>query len=141
MGNPTFRHQDSLVQSAPVVSLTAEQIDNAARHLQAVFTTLRWRVPLYLWSLHGAQSVLNAAMAQSATCLFPAGCTTALCRSQLAALVMQLAEQGSQQVTRNIHSNFLLKMANALTQNAEAISDALATFSACIGLCRWRRSS
>lgn len=43
-------------------------------------------------------------------------------------LVMQLAEQGSQQVTRNIHSNFLLKMANALTQNAEAISDALATF-------------
>lgn len=125
---PTFQHQDSLVQSAPVVSLTAEQIDNAARHLQAVFTTLRWRVPLYLWSLHGAQSVLNAAMAQSATCLFPAGCTTALCRSQLAALVMQLAEQGSQQVTRNIHSNFLLKMANALTQNAEAISDALATF-------------
>ncbi len=125
---PTFQHQDSLVQSAPVVSLTAEQIDNAARHLQAVFTTLRWRVPLYLWSLHGAQFVRDDVTLHSATCLFPAGCTTALCRSQLAALVMQLAEQGSQQVTRNIHSNFLLKMANALTQNAEAISDALATF-------------
>lgn len=54
---PTFQHQDTLVQSAPVVSLTAEQIDNAARHFQAVFTTLRWRVPLYLWSLYGAQFV------------------------------------------------------------------------------------
>ncbi|MFJ7172717.1 ImcF-related family protein [Citrobacter freundii] len=125
---PTFQHQNSLAQSAPVVSLTAEQIDNGARHLQAVFTTLRWRVPLYLWSLYGAQSVLNAATAQSATCLFSPACTTALCRSQLTSLAMQLAEQGTQQVTRNIHDNFFLKMANALTQNAEAISDALSAF-------------
>lgn len=136
---PTFQHQDTLVQSAPVVSLTAEQIDNAARHFQAVFTTLRWRVPLYLWSLYGAQFVRDDVTLHSATCLFPAGCTTALCRSQLTSLAMQMAEQGTQQVTRNIRDNFLLKMANLLMPGAEAISESLSTFSARIGLCRWRR--
>lgn len=125
---PTFQHQDTLVQSAPVVSLTAEQIDNAARHLQAVFTTLRWRVPLYLWSLYGAQFVRDDVTLHSATCLFPAGCTTALCRSQLTSLAMQMAEQGTQQVTRNIRDNFLLKMANLLMPGAEAISESLSTF-------------
>ncbi|MBJ8678920.1 type VI secretion protein VasK [Citrobacter freundii] len=125
---PTFQHQDTLVQSAPVVSLTAEQIDNAARHFQAVFTTLRWRVPLYLWSLYGAQFVRDDVTLHSATCLFPAGCTTALCRSQLTSLAMQMAEQGTQQVTRNIRDNFLLKMANLLMPGAEAISESLSTF-------------
>ena len=125
---PTFQHQQTLVQSTPVVSLTAEQIDNAARHLQAVFTTLRWRVPLYLWSLHGAQFVRDDVTLHSATCLFPAGCTTALCRSQLTSLAMQVAEQGTQQVTCNIRDNFLLKMANLLIPGAEAISESLSTF-------------
>ncbi|WP_422388586.1 ImcF-related family protein [Citrobacter europaeus] len=64
----------------------------------------------------------------SATCLFPAGCTTALCRSQLTSLAMQMAEQGTQQVTRNIRDNFLLKMANLLMPGAEAISESLSTF-------------
>jgi type VI secretion system protein ImpL len=125
---PTFQHQQALVQSAPVVSLSAEQTDNAARHLQAVFTTLRWRVPLYLWSLHGTQFVRDDVTLHSATCLFPAGCTTALCRSQLTSLAMQMAEQGTQQVTRNIRDNFLLKMANLLMPGAEAISESLSTF-------------
>lgn len=122
---PTFQHQQALVQSAPVVSLSAEQTDNAARHLQAVFTTLRWRVPLYLWSLYGTRDDVTL---HSATCLFPAGCTTALCRSQLTSLAMQMAEQGTQQVTRNIRDNFLLKMANLLMPGAEAISESLSTF-------------
>lgn len=125
---PTFQHQQALVQSAPVVSLSAEQTDNAARHLQAVFTTLRWRVPLYLWSLHSTQFVRDDVTLHSATCLFPAGCTTALCRSQLTSLAMQMAEQGTQQVTRNIRDNFLLKMANLLMPGAEAISESLSTF-------------
>lgn len=122
---PTFQHQPALVQSAPVVSLSAEQADNAVRHLQAVFTTLRWRVPLYLWSLHGTRDDVTL---HSATCLFPAGCTTALCRSQLTSLAIQMAEQGTQQVTRNIRDNFLLKMANLLMPGAEAISESLSTF-------------
>lgn len=41
---------------------------------------------------------------------------------------MHMAEQGTQQVTRNIRDNFLLKMANLLMPNAEAISDSLTTF-------------
>ncbi|WP_235380234.1 hypothetical protein, partial [Escherichia coli] len=39
-----------------------------------------------------------------------------------------MAEQGSQQVTRNIRDNVLLKMANLLMHGAEAISESLSTF-------------
>ncbi|HEE9993721.1 TPA: type VI secretion protein VasK [Citrobacter braakii] len=124
----TYQQHDALLQSAPVVPLTSQQMDEAARHLLAVFTTLRWRVPLYLWSLHGAQFVPDNVTLHSATCMLPSKCTTALCRSQLTSLAMQMAEQGTQQVTRNLRDNFLLKMANLLMPNAEAISDLLSTF-------------
>lgn len=74
----TFQQHDALLQSAPVVPLTLQQMDEAARHLLAVFTTLRWRVPLYLWSLHGAQFVPDNVTLHSATCMFPSKCTTSL---------------------------------------------------------------
>lgn len=49
---------------------------------------------------------------------------------RVTSLAMQMAEQGTQQVTRNIRDNFLLKMANLLMPGAEAISESLSTFSA-----------
>ncbi|WP_423250615.1 ImcF-related family protein [Citrobacter gillenii] len=123
-----FQQQDVLVHTDPITPLTAQQMDDVARHLQAIFTTLRWRIPLYLWSLHGTHSAHDGVDAQSATCLLSPGCTPALCRLQLTSLASQLAQQGTQQLTLNIRDNFLLKMANLLTHSAAAISDSLTTF-------------
>lgn len=122
-----FQNKPALLSCAQMTSMTAAQMDDITRHLQASFKILGWRVPLYLWSLQEVASAEENAT-ESATCLLPAICTVPACRAQLGALKNALTEQGTQHLTHNIGHNFLLKLAELLSRHTETLTDLLASF-------------
>jgi len=113
-------------QSVAFTLPSAEEMNGFVRYLLMVFAITGWRVPLYLWSLHEHQPTDLESI--SATCLLPAECSSSVCQTQLTRLLPMLVEQGTQRVMQNIHHNFLLKLADFLTQNHTGISDSLAIF-------------
>lgn len=107
--------------------LSVDMMDSVAQAFAERFELIGWRLPLYVWSLHDSGGTQADRITQSVGCLLPAGCKPDELSSQLAGLVPDLIEQGTQQVSHSTHHQFLLQLADQLARRPDSVAEPLAT--------------
>jgi type VI secretion system protein ImpL len=103
-------------------SLSVDMMDSVAQAFSARYALLGWRLPLYVWSLHSTSGDQAGRITQPVACLLPAGCKPDELSAQLARLVPELIEQGTQQVSADPQHLFLLQLADQLAHQPASVA-------------------
>ncbi|MDK9355724.1 ImcF-related family protein [Lelliottia sp. V106_10] len=114
-----------LGEQNPRGRLTADMVDSVGQSLASRYDLIGWRLPLYVWSLHTTEGIQAERVTQSVGCLLPAGCKANELSEQLSRLVPGLVSQGTQQVCSSTSNQFLLQLADQLSQVPESIEEPL----------------
>ncbi|NUW65623.1 type VI secretion protein VasK [Cronobacter sakazakii] len=108
--------------------VTADAMESLAHAFYRLYDVLDWRLPLYVWSLHG-QNVDHAGyVTQPVGCLLPADCASEHLSAQLSSLSLPLMTQGVQHICEAPGHTFLLSLADRLLRKPETIAAPLAVF-------------
>ncbi|EPE7078482.1 hypothetical protein ACSMAD_002961 [Cronobacter sakazakii] len=108
--------------------VTADAMESLAHAFYRLYDALGWRLPLYVWSLHG-QNVDHAGyVTQPVGCLLPADCASEHLSAQLSSLSLPLMTQGVQHICEAPGHTFLLSLADRLLRKPETIAAPLAVF-------------
>ncbi|WP_186370252.1 ImcF-related family protein [Yersinia bercovieri] len=91
-------------------------MDNGLRTLEKMGATLRYQPPVYLWQVCDSEWAQDTRVEQPVGVVFPAKATPEAVELQLRALLLQLREQGMQQLSVEPHHDFLLRLAQSLEQ-------------------------
>lgn len=109
----------------PAASLTSDATDALAHALSGRYEALGWRLPLYVWSLHGRGGEQAGRTTQPVGCLLSAGCAPDALARQLNGLIPALTAQGIQQICDRPQHHFLLTLADQLTRGPESLTGPL----------------
>lgn len=113
------------VPDMPAASLTSDAMDALAHTLNRRYESLGWRLPLYVWSLHGRGGEQAGRTTQPVGCLLSAGCPPDMLARQLNGLIPALTAQGIQQICDRPQHHFLLTLADQLAREPESLTGPL----------------
>ena len=111
--------------SEPLPVPSSSTMDALAHAISGRMSSLGWKLPLYVWSLHLRAGKPEARAVQATGCLLPANCRAEQLTKQLAALTPSLITQGVLQTCDDIKHNFLLALADQLIREPQSVIEPL----------------
>ncbi len=98
------------------------EMDAVAHALNARYLLLKWRLPLYVWSLFSHAGTQDERITQAVGCLLPAQCQGEVLTEQLKTLSSKLISQGIQQISAKPQHQFLLMLADQLNKETATVT-------------------
>lgn len=120
-------HASVLGQRDGKTALTSDMMDRVAQAFSSRNEILRWRLPLFVWALCKSEAETVERSYQSVGCILPVGCKSDELRSQLSTLIPDLIEKGTWRVSQNTTQQFLLQLADRLSQRLDTVAAPLDT--------------
>ncbi|WP_338557303.1 ImcF-related family protein [Erwinia sp. E_sp_B04_7] len=111
--------------SEPLPVPSSSTMDALAHAISGRMSSLGWKLPLYVWSLHLRAGKPEARAVRATGCLLPAKCRAEQLTEQLAALTPSLITQGVLQTCDDIKHNFLLALADQLIREPQSVAEPL----------------
>ncbi|WP_374684519.1 ImcF-related family protein [Scandinavium hiltneri] len=118
-------HYSALGQKDSKTTLSADMMDRLAQAFSSRNELLRWRLPLFVWSLCKGETETVERSFQSVGCSLPVGCKPDELRLQLSSLIPALIEKGTLRVSQNTTQQFLLQLADRLSRKLDSVAGPL----------------